>query len=193
MSSGAPGFSRARPRADARGVEVLVLDVDGVLTDGSINLDDAGVETKRFNVRDGQGIACWIKLGLRVGIITRRGGSVTGKTGRGECIMHRARELGIPEKNVIRGAADKAAALDVLLGQLGLTDAQAAYIGDDLPDIRPMKRVACAIAPADAHPRVREVAAYVTALPGGHGAVREGIEMLVEAKGLTERMMSAYV
>lgn len=193
--TGAPSFSSHRPHPDAdpRPVELLVLDVDGVMTDGSIMLDDHGVETKRFFVRDGQGITAWLKLGFHIAIITRRGGNVTiGSTGRGECIMHRCRELGIPENMVIRGAGDKSAALDQLLAQTKLQAHQLAYVGDDWPDIKAMRRVGYPIAVADADKHVKAHAAYVTLAPGGRGAVREAIELLVDAKGLTEKMLTLF-
>lgn len=190
-----PGFGphAPRPDADPRPVELLVLDVDGVMTDGSILLDDHGVETKRFFVRDGQGISAWIKLGFRVAIITRRGGNVTlGSTGRGECVLHRCRELGIAEDLVIRGAADKSAALDTLLTRTHLAERQLAYIGDDWPDIRAMKRVGFPIAVADAAIQVKSHAALITTKPGGHGAIREAIEHIINAKGLTQKMLDHF-
>lgn len=190
-----PGFAHRSPRPDAdpRPVQLLVLDVDGVMTDGSILLDDQGVETKRFFVRDGQGIAAWLKLGFKVAIITRRGGSVThGSTGRGECVLHRCRELGIDESLVIRGAADKSTALDHLLKLTNLRESELAYIGDDWPDIRAMRRVGYPIAVADAALQVKHHAAYITTRPGGHGAIREAIEHIVHAKGLTDRMLEYF-
>lgn len=193
--SSAPSFSphRPRPDADPRPVELLVLDVDGVMTDGSILLNDQGVETKRFFVRDGQGITAWLKLGFHVAIITRRGGNVTiGSTGRGECIMHRCRELGIPENMVIRGAANKSAALDQLLALTKLEARQLAYLGDDWPDIKAMRRVGYPMAVADADKHVKAHAAYITLAPGGRGAVREAVELLVDAKGRTQEMVNAF-
>lgn len=183
----------AEQRDAAKLVEMLVLDVDGVMTDGSIQLDDHGVETKRFFVRDGQGITAWIKLGFHVAIITRRGGNVTiGSTGRGECIMHRCRELGIAEHRVIRGASDKSVAVDQLLGETGLEARQLAFVGDDWPDIKAMKRVGFPVAVADAGPHVKAHAAYITSKPGGHGAVRETIELLIDAKGMMEKTVGMY-
>lgn len=162
-------------------VELLVLDVDGVLTDGSIYLNDSGQETKRFNVRDGFGIKLWQRLGFTVAIITGRSG---------KALEHRAKELGI--EHVTQGAADKGAALDRLLAQTGHGLERVACIGDDLPELVLMGRVGYAIAVADAHERVRGAAAMVTRLPGGHGAVREAIERLIAAKGLMGTALSLY-
>jgi 3-deoxy-D-manno-octulosonate 8-phosphate phosphatase (KDO 8-P phosphatase) len=169
------------PSRSAAAVELLILDVDGVMTDGSIYLDDDGRETKRFHVRDGFGIKLWQKLGLRVAIITGRSGRV---------VQHRARELGITL--VIQGAADKSAALDDLLGRAGLSTAQTAYLGDDWPDLGPMKRVAYPMAVADADGRILAAAVYTTTRPGGHGAVREAIDHLIGAKGLLDRARGLY-
>lgn len=152
-------------------VELLCLDVDGVMTDGGIRLDDNGVETKRFHVRDGTGIKLWQRLGYHVAIITGRSG---------ESIRHRARELGIT--HVIQGSQDKAASFDEVVGELGLSPSQAAILADDLPDLPMMRKAGYAMAVADAVQEVRGQAAYVTAHPGGSGAVRDAIEHLLEAR-----------
>lgn len=162
-------------------ITLLALDVDGVLTDGSIMLDDHGVETKRFNAKDGQGVATWLSLGLSVAIITKRSGMA---------VQHRARELGIP--HVIQGAPDKSAALDDLLARTGLAAHQVAYVGDDWPDLAPMRRVGYPIAVADAAAHVAAQAAYVTRAPGGRGAVREAVEHLLKAKGLLEAAVARF-
>lgn len=165
----------------AAGIELLAFDVDGVLTDGSIYIDDLGHETKRFNVRDGFAIRVWQKLGFAAAIITGR---------RGEAVKHRAAELGIG--HVVQGCGDKAAAMGELLAKLGLSPERAAYMGDDWPDLRVMRRVGLAIAPADADPAVKEIAGMVTERAGGHGAVREAVERLIEAKGLMARARAMY-
>jgi 3-deoxy-D-manno-octulosonate 8-phosphate phosphatase (KDO 8-P phosphatase) len=159
----------------------LVLDVDGVLTDGSIYLDDLGHETKRFHVRDGFGIKLWQRLGFEVAIIT-------GRTGR--ALKHRARELGV--RNLVQGSQDKWAALSSLLKKLRLAPAQAACIGDDWPELAVMRRIGFPIAVADAQAPVRAAAAWVTSRPGGHGAVREAIEHLIKSKGLMDRALVLY-
>ncbi|MHC4802340.1 MAG: KdsC family phosphatase [Planctomycetota bacterium] len=155
----------------AANVELLCLDVDGVMTDGSIRLDDNAVETKRFHVRDGTGIKLWMKLGYQVAIITGRTGQV---------VVHRARELGIT--HVIQGTRDKAAALEQVLRELALAPEQAAVMADDLPDLPMMHRAGYAMAVADAVDEVRQQAAFVTTRPGGAGAVREAVEHLLKAR-----------
>lgn len=155
----------------AANVQLLCLDVDGVMTDGSIAIDDNGVETKRFHVRDGTGIRIWLKLGLQIALITGR---------RGTAVQHRARELGI--EHVIQGSTDKAADLRELLRTLNLAPQQVAMLGDDLPDLSLMKMVGYPMAVADATPEIREAARFVTQRPGGHAAVREAIEHLLRAK-----------
>lgn len=176
--------------ANASGVRFLVLDVDGVLTDGSIMLDDQGVETKRFNVRDGQGITAWIRLGHEVAIITKRGGPA---------LMHRCRELGITR--VVQGWGQKAgpgstvgpmnklAALRQLSEETQVKLEEISYVGDDWPDIAPMQACGLPIAVADADRHVKQAAAVVTGARGGCGAVREAIEHILHAQGELERVI----
>lgn len=155
----------------AAGIHLLCLDVDGVMTDGGICLDDNGVETKRFHVRDGTGIRVWIRLGYHVALVTGRSG---------KALQHRAAELDI--RHVIQASTDKARALDELLKELSLTPSQAAVLGDDLPDLPMMRRAGYAMAVADAVPEIRQAAKFVTTRAGGDGAVREAIEHLLKAK-----------
>ncbi len=169
------------PKVDLNNIELLCLDVDGVMTDGSINLDDHGVETKRFNTHDGLGRRVWQKRGYYVAIITGR---------KGMAVAHRARELGI--EHVIMGSPDKAAALEEVLSRLGLTAAEAAMLGDDLPDLPIMSKAGYAMAVADAASEVRSAAAFVTTRPGGHGAVREAVEHLLKAKGRWDEAIGLY-
>ncbi len=152
-------------------IELLCLDVDGVMTDGGIRLDDNGVETKRFHVRDGTGIRLWIRLGYHVALVTGRSG---------KALQHRAAELDI--RHVIQASTDKARALDELLKELSLTPAQAAVLGDDLPDLPMMRRAGYAMAVADAVPEIRQAAKFITTRAGGDGAVREAVEHLLKAK-----------
>ena len=149
-------------------IQLLCLDVDGVLTDGSIHLDDHGIETKRFHVRDGTGIRIWLRLKFQIALITGRSGMA---------VRHRADELGIP--NLIQGADDKLAAFTAILNTLGLSASQAAMLGDDLPILQ-MSGYPMAV--ADAVAEVRAAAAFTTIRPGGHGAVREAIEHLLREK-----------
>ena len=169
--------------SNARDIMLLALDVDGVLTDGSIFLDDNAIETKRFSVRDGQGIAAWIKMGFDIAIITKR---------TGQAVQHRCRELGIPPHRIVQGAQNKSAALDQLLADTKISAAQVAYIGDDWPDMPVLRRVGFPIAPADADPRVKKLAALVTTNPGGRGAVREAIEHILAAHGLLDQAVAMY-
>ncbi len=162
-------------------IRCLCLDVDGVLTDGGIVLDDHGVETKRFNVRDGAGLTIWRRLGYHVAIITGREGMV---------VQHRARELQI--EHVVQGSPDKAAALLELTQRMSVTPAQTAVLADDLPDLPMMREAGYPMAVADAVPEVREAAAYVTTACGGRGAVREVVEYIVKGQGRWEEALALF-
>lgn len=167
--------------AAASEITMLVLDADGVLTDGSILLDDDGREVKRFSVRDGFGVKLWQRMGFAAAIITSRSG---------RALEHRARELGI--ELVIQGAADKAAALAELARRSGTEPAQMAYLADDWPDLPALRLVGYPMAVADAEPAVRAIAAHVTARPGGRGAVRDAVEHLLGARGMLDRARGLY-
>ena len=167
--------------AAARQIELLVLDVDGVLTDGLIHIDDTGVETKTFHTRDGLGLALWMRLGGDVAIITGRSGM---------SVRHRATELGI--RHVLQGVSDKAPALGKLLRELGLHASQAAAIGDDLADLPMLRLAGYPMAVADAAPEVRDSASFVTVRPGGRGAVREAIEHLLKAADRWEEALAFF-
>ncbi len=166
---------------DPKTIEMLVMDVDGVLTDGSIFLNDDGVEFKRFNVRDGLGLRVWQNAGLKSAIIT-------GRTGR--VVQHRAAELRIGE--VVQGSGDKWASLEPMLRRLGVPPERVAYVGDDLPDLSAMSRVGYPIAVGDADERVVRCAAHVTRAAGGRGAVREAIEHILSAKGVWAEAVARY-
>lgn len=165
--------------ADA--IRLLVLDADGVLTDGSIRIADDGSETKRFHVRDGFGIKLWQRLGFQAVIVTGRTGAA---------LKHRARELGIDV--VLDGVTDKAAAVPLLQERLGSGPEQMACLADDWPELPLMRLVAYPMAVADADERVRAAARFVTTRAGGHGAVREAVEHLLGAKGMLERALALY-
>jgi 3-deoxy-D-manno-octulosonate 8-phosphate phosphatase (KDO 8-P phosphatase) len=152
------------------GIRVLVLDVDGVLTDGRLYFGADGEALKVFHVRDGYGIKAVQRAGLEVCVISGRTSAA---------VDRRCRELGI--RHLRQGVEDKAAALREMLAELGRTPAEAACIGDDTPDVPLMALVALPVAVADAHPDVLAVAQYVTRAPGGHGAVRELCDLLIEA------------
>jgi 3-deoxy-D-manno-octulosonate 8-phosphate phosphatase (KDO 8-P phosphatase) len=167
---------------DFKQIKLLLMDVDGVLTDGSINLDHLGRETKRFHVRDGMGIVAWRKLGLMVGILTGRPSVVT---------THRATELGIDL--VSQGAAEaKLPSYENLCKRAGVSDEQVAFIGDDIADLPVLRRVAYPMTVADGVAENKSVAKYVTKLPGGHGAVREAIEHLLRGMGRWDEVLDKY-
>lgn len=160
---------------------MLIMDVDGVLTDGRIILDERGVELKHFDVRDGTGIKYWHRAGHASAIITGRSSDV---------VRRRADELGIA--TVHQGIKDKIEAYERILSEAGLTDDQTAVIGDDLPDLPLMRRAGFSAAPADAVDAVRAAALYVTAHPGGRGAVREVVEKLLRLQGRWGAITARY-
>lgn len=162
-------------------ISCLVLDVDGVLTDSSIYLTDDGKEIKAFNSKDGHGLKLLMRAGLEVAILTGRTSGV---------VEHRAKELGIT--HVIQGAKDKRSALMELSGKLGIETAQMAYMGDDVVDLPAMALCGMTFAPADAMAMVKDRAEVVTTLPGGRGAVREAVEILLKRLGLYEKVMERY-
>jgi 3-deoxy-D-manno-octulosonate 8-phosphate phosphatase (KDO 8-P phosphatase) len=163
-------------------IELLLLDVDGVLTDGVIIYDDQGVEAKHFHVRDGTAIALWRKAGKRAAILSGRGSRV---------VNQRARELGISP--VIQGVTHKEDPFRKLIDELGLTPQQVCYMGDDLADLPVLAAVGLAACPADAVPEVRRLAHLVTAAPGGRGAVREVVERVLVHQNAWHRALGAYL
>jgi len=165
----------------AKGIKLLILDVDGVMTDGSIILDNEGNEHKIFNVRDGHGIKMLIRAGIQVALITGRSSKV---------VERRAKELGITE--VYQKSYNKTVAFDHIIGKFGLADNEAAYIGDDIVDIPVFKRAGLPIAVSDAADEARNFAAMVTKNGGGRGAVREICDLLLKAKGLWETVTREY-
>ena len=160
-------------------IEMLLMDVDGVLTDGSITYGDQGTELKTFFVRDGSGLKIWTGLGKRAGIITGR---------RSPLVDRRAAELGIA--TVVQGADDKNAALDAVLARERLRPEQVAYVGDDLPDVPVLARCGLAVAVADACREAQAQAHYVTRAAGGRGAVRETIEWILRGQGLWRQALA---
>lgn len=168
--------------AAAKNIELLILDVDGVLTDGSITLDNDGNEYKSFYVRDGHGIRMLLKAGIRVALITGRVSKV---------VARRAAELGITE--VYQKSHDKRVAYRKLLQKYDLADSAVAYVGDDIVDIPVMKRVGLPIAVADAAAEVKELAVLITENRGGRGAVREVSDLLLKARGLWPALFNEYL
>lgn len=162
-------------------IRLILSDVDGVLTDGRIIIDNEGVETKRFHVRDGMGIHLWQKAGYRFGLITLRSSQI---------VKLRVAELGI---DIVRqGIENKQTAMRQILTEYRLKPAQACYIGDDLPDLSVMSSVGLGVAVADACDELRKVAHYVTTQPGGAGAVRETIELILKSQRRWEDLIQAY-
>ena len=168
------------PRALAD-IRLLVLDVDGVLTDGGIFLDADGRELKRFDVHDGAGIKYWQRTGRQVAVISGRQAAAT---------LFRAVELGVTA--VRQNAKDKLPALESVLEELKLTMAQTAVMGDDLPDLPLMLRCALPIAPANAVEEVRAAARLVTRRSGGAGAVREAVEAVLRQTGDWDALLQRY-
>ena len=163
-------------------IKLLILDVDGVLTDGSIIYNDNGVETKIFNVKDGLGIRLLMKAGITLCIATGR---------RSNALYNRCDNLGI--EHIFDGLGDKAAILDPILNRTGVSTEQVAFIGDDLPDLALMKKVGLSIAVADAHKTVLKHADMVTSAKGGDGAVREVCEAILKAQGLWDNILEGFL
>ena len=159
-------------KKDLKRIKVLILDVDGVLTDGRIIFDSDGRETKVFDVQDGLGIVCWQKLGSRVAIISSRASNV---------ITHRAKDLEI--KHVYMGVFPKMTAYEKLLKILKVKDEDVCFVGDDLADLGILKRVGFSVAVSNAVTEVKSICDYVTKKSGGRGAVREVIEVILNAQG----------
>ena len=156
-------------------VKLLILDVDGVLTDGRIIMDDNGREIKHFDVRDGHGIKLLQRYGIDVVFLTGR---------RSAVVEHRARELGIT--HVVQGARDKRVALLDLAERIGIDPAAMAYMGDDVNDVDCLRAAGLAFAPADAVPEAKSAADFVTSAKGGGGAVREAAEYIISLNARCE-------
>jgi len=167
--------------ARAARVRLLLLDVDGVLTDGRIVYADDGAELKRFHVRDGSGLKFWRGAGKRAAIVSGRSSAA---------VTRRAAELGVGPVHQAQG--DKLPAFERVLAEVGVTAAEVCAVGDDLPDLPVLGRAGLAVAVADAAPEVRAAADYVTAAPGGAGAVREAIEWLMKLTGEWDRVVESY-
>ncbi len=159
----------------ARKIKLLILDVDGVLTDGRLFFDDQGREYKSFHARDGHGIKLLRQSGVEVAVIS-------GRSSR--AVLLRMQSLGI--EYVYQGQEDKLLALQEILQILAITPEQAAHVGDDLPDLPIMRRVGLAIAVDDANLAVKKYAHWCTSLPGGLGAVREVCDFIMQAQGNLE-------
>jgi 3-deoxy-D-manno-octulosonate 8-phosphate phosphatase (KDO 8-P phosphatase) len=164
-----------------KNIKLLILDVDGVMTDGRIIFDSNGVESKFFNVKDGHGIKMVQRAGLEVAIISGRASQV---------VANRAEELGIAR--VYQKSLDKMTPYLEILSLTGLNDAQVAFVGDDVIDIPVLRRVGFAAAPADAVAEVLPFVHFVTANRGGWGAVREVCDLILKAQGSWEPVTERY-
>jgi 3-deoxy-D-manno-octulosonate 8-phosphate phosphatase (KDO 8-P phosphatase) len=162
-------------------VTFLILDVDGVLTDGKIIIDDLGNETKHFNVRDGHGLKMLMRTGIEVVLITGRTSKV---------VEHRARELGI--KEIYQGSKNKVENLEEILRTKKISGEQIAYVGDDIVDIPVFRRVGFSVAVEDASEYAKESADYITEGKGGQGAVRELCEIILKIQGKWDDIVSRY-
>jgi 3-deoxy-D-manno-octulosonate 8-phosphate phosphatase (KDO 8-P phosphatase) len=166
----------------AANIRLLIFDVDGVLTDGSLFIGDDGQEYKAFNSRDGHGIKMVQRHGVIVAIITGRTSKV---------VEHRMENLGVT--HIYQGKQHKLPAYEELAEKLGISAEETAYVGDDVVDLPVMRKVGLAIAVQDAHPLVRTHSHWQTASGGGHGAARDVCEMLMEAKGVLQTELDSYL
>lgn len=169
-------------RARAQAIELVIFDVDGVLTDGSLFLGDDGQEYKAFHSRDGHGMAMLRAAGIAMAVISGRSSEVV-----------RLRMEGLGIEHVYQGRRDKLPAYEALRRSLALAHAQVAYVGDDVVDLPVMGQVGLAVAVADAHPLVRERAHWCTRLGGGRGAAREVCELLLDAQGRLDGLLADYL
>lgn len=166
-------LTSAEIQARARKIRCVFLDIDGVLTDGKLYIGPNGEETKTNYVRDGYGIKLALKLGLQVAVISGR---------PSESMRRRLQWLGV--EHIALDTEDKEPAYLRMCELMGLTDEQCAHVGDDVPDVPVMRRVGLACTVADGHPRAFAAAHWVSRYPGGNGAVREAIDLILEAQGL---------
>jgi 3-deoxy-D-manno-octulosonate 8-phosphate phosphatase (KDO 8-P phosphatase) len=158
--------------ASLKNVRLVAFDIDGVFTDGRFYLSDEGIESKAFHTQDGYGVRKLLDAGIAVAVISGRSSGAVAK---------RMAELKV--RHVVQGCSDKVAALDEIIAKLGISTADCAYVGDDIPDLPVMKHIGFPIAVANAVPAVKEQCAYTTAASGGFGAVREVCELVLAATG----------
>ena len=163
-------------------IRLVIFDVDGVLTDGSLYLGDDGQEYKAFNSRDGHGMKMLQNSGVAIGIITGRTSQV---------VSHRMGSLGI--EHVYQGQQDKLPAFEELLQKLALAPEQVAYVGDDVVDLPILIRVGLAIAVQDAHPLVKQHSHWITPSAGGRAAAREVCELIMQAQGTLDGQLKHYL
>lgn len=168
----------------AKHIKLVIFDVDGVLTDGTLFYDNQGDEYKAFNAKDGHGLRMLEKAGIAVAIITGR---------QSELVNHRAANLNLSPHMIYQGYSDKRLAFKDLLEKTGLSATQIAYVGDDVIDLPVMTKVGLPIAVQDAHWFVLKHADWVSQQRGGQGAVREICEMLLEAQGKLGFLLETYL
>lgn len=166
----------------ARQVRLLILDVDGVLTDGGLQFDNRGEEYKTFNSLDGHGIRMMLECGIEVAVITGRESKI---------VEHRMADLGV--EHLHQGSRNKLATFKKLIQDIGVMPKQVAYVGDDLPDLPVLRRVGFPVAVANAHEYVRQHCAWVTHASGGHGAVREVTDFILHSQSLLDARQAEYL
>ena len=166
----------------AANIKLVIFDVDGVLTDGSLIIGDDGQEYKAFNSKDGHGLRMLQDSGVAVAIITGRASKV---------VEHRMKDLGI--RHVYQGKREKLPAYQELMALLHLKDDEVAYVGDDVVDLPVMCRVGLAICVQDGHPFVKQHAHWITEHDGGRGAGRDVCEMIMQAKGVLQSKLQSYI
>lgn len=166
----------------AKKIQVLLMDVDGTMTDGSVTLvsqaDGTALEIKTFSAHDGQGLTLAHTAGLRTGCITGR---------ESPALLRRAREMKM--EFIYQKQPLKIPALEEIMQKAGVSESAVAYVGDDLPDLPIMRRVGLAVAVGDAVPHVKEAAHYVARAHAGKGAIREVVELILKSKGIWEEMI----
>jgi 3-deoxy-D-manno-octulosonate 8-phosphate phosphatase (KDO 8-P phosphatase) len=168
--------------AKAAQIKLIIFDVDGVLTDGSLFIGDDGEEYKAFHSRDGHGMKMLRATGVEIGIITGRTSNV---------VRHRMESLGI--HHVYQGQLEKLPAFQQLTTKLGIDPQQVAYVGDDVVDLPILTRTGLAVAVADAHPLVKRHAHWITPSGGGRGAARDICELIMEAQGTLDASLQHYL
>ena len=166
----------------AKAIKLLVLDVDGVLSDGRLYFSNSGDEIKAFSTLDGQGIKMLQRSGVEVAIITGRSS---------ELVARRANNLGI--EHLIQGREDKLTALDELIATVGVNYSETAFLGDDLPDLAAIRKAGLGMTVANGHHFVVEHADWQTQARGGEGAVREACELIMRAQGSLRAALEAYL
>ncbi|MHC5061261.1 MAG: KdsC family phosphatase [Planctomycetota bacterium] len=171
-----------KQKSELAAIEMLVMDVDGVFTDGTIIIGDDGTESKRFNYLDGHGIKLWHRAGMKSAIISGKDSTAT---------KIRAEQLGI--EHVMLGHIRKLPAFESLLADTGLVAGQIAYVGDDLLDLPLVRRAGFSVAVPNAIDELKEAADYVTNRQGGAGAVREVVEHILKATGRWDKLMERYL